>query len=350
MVNKDEVYSFHCQTDEKIIVLLKANNNEMVELLDFGDGKDPTRFFLCSEADFEEAMSIKGGMVGFSFRNINYISIVSTDSNSLLPGVCISMWLQTDAIKNRFDLEDAQMIQDRWGSWFGGRVRVPSQGTYGYLGPKYSTRARVLSPTTGPGTVVISSYFRQHYNQDHFQPYLQAKIYEAARDAKELINRMYPTYNTFVGLNTGDRVIWTQGRSHRNTTSLTRAGLIVTRITEARDAPMGFYNLPHYDKGDKMPAVEKTKWFNVLMMRTRMRTAETAARTETAGGTKTAETKTMDLQVRMNYHGATTSHCWRPTLKNTDTQTHPYIHRILVSGYMVNEDSIGGWLRSWNTL
>jgi hypothetical protein len=29
MVNKEEAFSFHCQTDDKLIGFLKANNNEI---------------------------------------------------------------------------------------------------------------------------------------------------------------------------------------------------------------------------------------------------------------------------------------------------------------------------------
>jgi hypothetical protein len=72
MVKKEEVFSFHCKVDGKVNGFLEVNNNEIVELLDFGDGKEPTCCFLCSKADFEEAMSIKGVVV-LNFRTIHYI-------------------------------------------------------------------------------------------------------------------------------------------------------------------------------------------------------------------------------------------------------------------------------------
>jgi hypothetical protein len=227
LVTKEEVFSLNRKTPEDVNAYFLSNLNDTVELMDIGNATNPTRIFLCSDEDFSLAMSMKG-MIPFTFEGIQYVHRETDQSINLLPGVCVSIWFCEDGIVKRFTLQDGQMVQDRFGSFYAGRCIVPCGGTNGYVGVRYSSRARP-SPPLGPGTVVTGSYFRQHYSQDQMQPIVQAKMFEAARDAKTAVLKKYSTYLTFVGLNTGGRVIWgTMGKSWRNTTALTRGGVIVS--------------------------------------------------------------------------------------------------------------------------
>jgi hypothetical protein len=175
--------------------------------MDFHSGDKPVRIFICTEEDFEEASALKG-MGVFIFWDIEYTHTLTDESFNLLPGVCVSIWYQDGDVASHFNLDDTQMIQDRYGRFFGARASVPSVGINGYMGVRFSPRPRP-TPALGPGTVVTGSYFRQGYNQDHLHPYLQTKVNRAASDATLSLGRRYPTYMKCVGYDTCDRTIWT---------------------------------------------------------------------------------------------------------------------------------------------
>jgi hypothetical protein len=238
------------------------SHSPSIELLDFSGGDEPVRLFVCSDEDFDKVMALKG-MSFFTFRGLQYAHMTTDISFNMLPGVCVSIWYTDDDVANRFDLLDAQMIQDRYGRFFGARASVPSVGINGYMGVRYSARPRP-TPALGPGTVTTGSYFRQTYNQDHLHPYLQTKVNKAAQDATLSLGRRYATYMKFVGYETCDRTIWTQGMSVRNSLALTAHGMIKNKTRKVKAAPIGFFNKPHYDKGDIVPESTYQDWFSVI--------------------------------------------------------------------------------------
>jgi hypothetical protein len=86
----------------------------------------------------------------------------------------------------------------------------------------------------------------------------------AARNVTESVGSRYPTYTKFVGYETMDRVVWSQGMSCRTTDSLTAFGLIKTRTSKTNAAPLGFFNKPHCDRRDIVPSETYGPWFDYI--------------------------------------------------------------------------------------
>jgi hypothetical protein len=73
----------------------------------------------------------------------------------------------------------------------------------------------------------------------------------------------------FVGYDTCDRTIWTQGISCWNTTALTAHGMIKNKQKKSKGSPIGFFNRPHYDKGDIVPESIYAEWFDAIKKHTK---------------------------------------------------------------------------------
>lgn len=177
----------------------------------------PLRIMLCNQEQFDSAK--KKGTTQTSFVSeigFEFCYEDTFDPPNSLDGVCVSFLtrMPTDPNNPSFTYHDAELIQDRFGNFFGNRDVAPCIGINGYLGKRYSGRPRP-TPALGPGTTYHGSYYRVSYQNDHYHPYLQNKIRYNARVVADFAAKHNPTYVNFFGRDVCQRIIWTQGESLR---------------------------------------------------------------------------------------------------------------------------------------
>ncbi len=252
LLSKSQVASMNQGSNSKFRKLsLKFPSVELLRVI----STLPLRFMLLESYEdlVERPTSVYHSKVLFHFE-------VSNLHPNGLPGVPISTWVGgSEKTSNRFDVSDAHMMQDRFGTFFGSRKTVPSCGMNGYLGPRLSGQPSP-TPALGPGTLFQADYFRQHFAEEHLHPYLRSKMLRAAYEVRAVAKAVSPTMLQFVGLDTCTRIIWTQGTLERQVNEFTKGGGVVQK-TKKLDGFVGFFNKAHYDPMDKLDKKHYSPWF-----------------------------------------------------------------------------------------
>ena len=174
--------------------------------------------------------------------------------NVMLPGVCVSMW-RNSAHMNYVSMEFTTAIEKSFGRGFGDRSCAPCLGVNGYFGHHCSKRV-ISRPETKPGTRVMDHYGRQ---TDKFQenvPLCQKFIYSQARAVLQITRTMNDNYMQFIGYDTCNRIIWTQGINHINKQENLNG--------HANQRCIGFANKLHIDKCDLIKKEISDQWFKWL--------------------------------------------------------------------------------------
>ena len=236
-------------------------------MVGFHHSNHPVRFSVLDDDAFRLLPSVMKDLNKFEDCLEPFYWNYDQRSNLRIPGVVVSMWDTLDSIKNLFPLDHYLKMQDRVGKGYGDRHSVPCGGVNAYFGPNNSTRP-VPSPIYGPGTRKEVDYDRNYYHHDEYHQELVRKLRMANSMILHHARTVDAAYMNFLesmtrsGSKSGCyRILWTQGTSGRVVTTLTKVGKLVTKNLEVRKHQgIGFYNKPHYDHKDRIPAKNVSNW------------------------------------------------------------------------------------------
>ena len=172
----------------------------------------------------------------------------------MLPGICVSMWKYSKEIQD-VSLDFINTIEKCFGRGFGDRSCAPCLGVNSYFGHHYNKRV-IDRPETQPGTRFHDHYGRQTDKYQEMIPICQKYIYAQARRVREEAQKMNNNYMLFVGYDTCDRIIWTQGINHN--------GKLVNNNGNQNQRCISFANKFHIDKCDIIKNETTKKWFDWL--------------------------------------------------------------------------------------
>ena len=192
------------------------------------------------------------------FNNIDgtpeFLYGITNLPNVMLPGVCVSMWRCSKLIED-VSLEFTDTIEGCFGRGFGDRSCAPCLGVNMYFGHHYSKRV-LDRPETKPGTRVYDHYGRQNDKNNESIPMCQKFVYAQAKRVREVASTMNKNYMLFVGFETCDRIIWTQG--------INNAGKTEKLSGHQNQSCLSFANKLHVDKCDIIKNDTSQNWFKWL--------------------------------------------------------------------------------------
>ena len=181
--------------------------------------------------------------------------------NEATPGIVVSMWKREESLRGLFPRCHFSEVQDRFGRAFGDRASVPCGGINCYTGPINSNRA-IANPNFGKEKRSFADFDRSYYSYPSLHRTVVSRIRAATRSVLNCVRKFNDYYMDFVGYGTSSRGIWTQGVSRRSKLDFSSEGKIVKRddLKTAPHVGIGFYNKPHYDKGDVGPLEVVSRW------------------------------------------------------------------------------------------
>ena len=238
----------------------------------------PTRFCIVSKQEFEEMIahpklysweavktidsekknhSCELKLVDGVNGSTQFLYGITDIPNVLLPGICVSMWKNSPKIQD-VTMEFVNTIEKSFGRGFGDRSCAPCLGVNTYFGNHYNKRV-IDRPETQPGTRFHDHYGRQTDKYQQMIPLCQKFIYAQARRVREEAQTMNKNYMLFVGYDTCNRIIWTQGIDHPGK-------FISNNDGHQNQRCISFANKLHIDKCDVIKQETTEKWFEWLEM------------------------------------------------------------------------------------
>ena len=184
--------------------------------------------------------------------NTKFLYGITNLPNVMLPGVCVSMWRHsTDIPDISRDFTDA--VEKSFGRGFGDRSCAPCLGVNAYFGHHYNKRV-IDRPETIPGTRILDHYGRQTDKNQEAIPVCQKYIKRQAHHVLQITRTMNSNYMLFIGYNTCDRIIWTQG--------INQNGKRSNPNQHKNQQCISFANKLHIDKCDLVKKEPSDVWFN----------------------------------------------------------------------------------------
>ena len=164
------------------------------------------------------------------------------------------MWKHSEVIQD-VSIDFIQNIEKCFGRGFGDRSCAPCLGVNAYFGHHYNKRV-LDRPETQPETRFHDHYGRQTDKNQELIPLCQKFIYAQAKRVREEAQTMNQNYMMFVGYNTCDRIIWTQGIHH--------PGKMISNNGNHNVRSISFANKLHVDKCDIIKKETVVNWFDWL--------------------------------------------------------------------------------------
>ena len=249
-------------------VKLKSLSLCEYSMVGFCHEKQPTRISLCSKEEFELLPKVLKNLNKYDDCSEPFYWEFSKKGNSYIPGVVVSMWDTLHSIKDFYLPNHYKRMQDRFGSAYGDRYSVPCGAMNAYFGPNNSSRPSI-SPIYGPGMRKDVDYDRKNYHHDEYHQELIRKLKHGNHIITTHARKVDTDYMKFINSSVKKsnkkesyRMIWTQGTSRRVVTKINRSGKLSTSTSKVRRKynGIGFYNKPHYDPNDKIPAKYTLHW------------------------------------------------------------------------------------------
>ena len=179
---------------------------------------------------------------------------VTNKPNIVLPGVCVSMWRKSNNIQD-VSTKVTDAVEECFGRGFGDRSCAPCLGINAYFGNHYNKRV-IDRPETEPGTRFLDHYSRQTNKHQELLSICQKFIINQAYNVLQATRTMNHNYMLFVGYDTCNRIIWTQGIDTKGKTQ---------NQPNHRNQPcISFSNKIHVDKCDVVKSEQSEQWFRLL--------------------------------------------------------------------------------------
>ena len=231
------------------------------EMKMIGHSRCPLRFSIVKADKFRNLPGDIKGLNEETNCGVKFYWHYSKLPNEATPGSVVSMWKCDETIRNLFPRRHFSEVQDRFGRAFGDRFSVPCGGMNCYTGPINSDRAS-LNPVFGKEKRSKAEYDRSYYSYPNLHRTVVSRIRSATRTVLNRVRSLNGYYMSFVGYGTSSRCIWTQGVSRRSSLDLGSDGSIIKRdnVKTAPHGGIGFYNKPHFDKGDVSPEEVVSEW------------------------------------------------------------------------------------------
>ena len=175
-------------------------------------------------------------------------------SSITLPGTIVSMWKYAKR-KKPISLNMCHIIEDCLKRGFGDRLLVPCAGVNCYFGQNHSSRLK-NRPKTIQGDHKSDYYARQDSKFKENIPIIQKFVEFRTKLTQQETSIMNDNYMRFVGYQTCNRLIWTNGMDgsrHQGIPS-----------SNNKQRCFGSINKPHLEKCDVVKKNDSEKWFDKI--------------------------------------------------------------------------------------